>query len=177
MPCFCSGLFRSGSWTFGLYSTVFSIICPKCKYILQLFLALYHFFLCCCWGRHLSRCKHCSQGSQVLVCLHAVLLWKEREGSDFRYSIRSPCIPLMFITNYQFMNYQNSEEVTRWWGVMRFIGNFGYYLDSMFVSPSMYILWTTIFSSTIKQEKEYYLFPNADLKVSKGIIIYVWPFS
>lgn len=51
--------------------------------------------------------------SQVLVCLHAVLLWKEREGSDFRYSIRSLCIPLMFIINCQFMNNQNPEEVTR----------------------------------------------------------------
>ena len=29
---------------------------------------------------------------------------KKREGSGFRYSIRSPCVPLVFITNYQFMD-------------------------------------------------------------------------
>lgn len=102
-PYFCSGLFRGGSCIFGLSSTFLSIICPNSQYT-WLCLVLYGFFACCCWRRHLSRCKPCSQGPQVLVCPDAVLLWKEKGGIRLRYSIRSPCVPLMFITNHQFMD-------------------------------------------------------------------------
>ena len=35
----------------------------------QLFLALCTFFVFCCLRRHLSRCKHSSQGSQAPACL------------------------------------------------------------------------------------------------------------
>ena len=47
------------------------ILCPNWKHTVT-FSPLW--FLCiCCSRRHLSRCKHCSQGSQVRACLKA--LW------------------------------------------------------------------------------------------------------
>ena len=33
--------------------------------LMQLFLSPYSLFVCCCWRRRLSRCKHCSKGPQV----------------------------------------------------------------------------------------------------------------
>ena len=55
VPCFCpcSGLFTSGSWVFWPFY-ILSIICSN-------YACMQLFFLCI-----LSRCKHCSKGSQVL---------------------------------------------------------------------------------------------------------------
>ena len=63
-PVFCSGLFRSGSWSFCSFCILFSIICPNCP-CTQLFLVPYSFFTFCCWRRCLSKCKHYSKDSQV----------------------------------------------------------------------------------------------------------------
>ena len=41
-----------------------SIICPGSAGM-QVFLFPHNFFVFCCWRRRLSRCKHCSRGSQV----------------------------------------------------------------------------------------------------------------
>ena len=43
---------------------ILSIICPNSA-CMQLFLIHYSFFVVCCLRRHLSRCQHCSKGSQV----------------------------------------------------------------------------------------------------------------
>ena len=64
VPCLCSRLFRSGSWVFWSFCIFLSIICPSCA-CTQLFLVPFSFFVICSLRRHLSRCKHCSRGSQV----------------------------------------------------------------------------------------------------------------
>ena len=51
-----------------------SIICPKCT-CTQLFLVPYSFFVFCCSRRCLSRCQHCSKGSQVPACLICTHCW------------------------------------------------------------------------------------------------------
>ena len=52
-------------WQLGVWSfCILSIICPNCT-CMQLFFSPYSFFVFCCWRRGVSRCKHCSQGSQV----------------------------------------------------------------------------------------------------------------
>ena len=53
-------------WQLGFWSfcILLFIICPKCA-CTQLFLVPYIFFVFCCLRRRLSRCKHCSKGSQV----------------------------------------------------------------------------------------------------------------
>ena len=48
-------------WSFCIF---LSIICPNCA-CTQLFLVPYGFFVFCFSRRRLSRCKHCSRGSQV----------------------------------------------------------------------------------------------------------------
>ena len=65
VPCFCSRLFRSGSWAFlvFLYLVVHNL--PQMCACTQLFLVPYSFFVFSCWRRRLSRCKPCSKGSQV----------------------------------------------------------------------------------------------------------------
>ena len=63
VPCFCSGHLRSSSWVFGLF-----ISCSKfvpTAHVHSYFLLPYSFFIFCCSRKHLSRCKHCRQGSQV----------------------------------------------------------------------------------------------------------------
>ena len=56
----------ASSWVlfFWYFCILLSIICPNCI-CMQLFLVSYSFFVFCCSRRHLSRCKHCSKGSQV----------------------------------------------------------------------------------------------------------------
>ena len=65
VPCFhsCPQLFTSGTWVLGL-CILLSIICPNCS-CKQLFLIPDSSFVFCCWRRRLSRCEHCSKGSQV----------------------------------------------------------------------------------------------------------------
>ena len=53
-------------WAF-LYLIVYN--CPGCT-LVQLFLVPYSFFVFCCSKRRLSRCKHCSKGSQDPACLN-----------------------------------------------------------------------------------------------------------
>ena len=53
-----------GFWPF----CIFSIICPNWPRT-HLFLICYSIFVFCCSRRCLSRCKHCSKGSQVPACL------------------------------------------------------------------------------------------------------------
>ena len=60
-PCFCSRLFRSGRWGFGLILS--PRICPDCT-CMHLFLVPYSFFVFCCSRRPLFRCKLCSKGFQ-----------------------------------------------------------------------------------------------------------------
>ena len=50
-----------GSWSLCI---LLSIICPNCS-CKQLFLIPDSSFVFCCWRRRLSRCEHCSKGSQV----------------------------------------------------------------------------------------------------------------
>ena len=54
-----------GFWSFCIF---LFIICPNCP-CMKLFLVPCSFFVFCCWRRGLSRCKHCSKGSQVPACL------------------------------------------------------------------------------------------------------------
>ena len=77
VPCFCSRLSRSGSWV--LFSL--SESCPQLAPTThaQLFFIPYNFFVFCWWGRHLSRCKHWSRGSQVQVCLSVSAFWEMNE--------------------------------------------------------------------------------------------------
>ena len=49
---------------FGLFCILLSRICPNYT-CMWLFLVPYSFFVFCSLRRHLSRCKHCSRGSQV----------------------------------------------------------------------------------------------------------------
>ena len=59
-PCFC----RNGSWVLiFLYLTVHNLS------QLHMHAIPYNFSVFCCWRRQLSRCKPCSKGSQVPVCL------------------------------------------------------------------------------------------------------------
>ena len=57
-------------WQLGFLSfcILLFITCPNLT-CMQLFLVLSSFFVFYCWSRHLSRCKHCSKGSQVPACL------------------------------------------------------------------------------------------------------------
>ena len=69
VPCFCSWLFRSGSWVFRLFCIFLPTICPNCT-CPQLFLVPDGFFVFYCSRRCLSRCKHgnhCSKGSRSQV--------------------------------------------------------------------------------------------------------------
>ena len=52
------------------------IICPNCACV-QLFLVSYSFFVFC-----LSRCKHCSKGSQVQACLKTKKSENEQTNHD-----------------------------------------------------------------------------------------------
>ena len=45
-PCFCSQLFRSGSWAFWAFCILLSIIYPN--YVSMTFLVLFSFFVFCC---------------------------------------------------------------------------------------------------------------------------------
>ena len=67
-------------WSFWIF---WSRICPNCACI-QLFLVPYSFFVFGCLRRNLSRCKHCSKGSQVPACL--------RMTSEKKY-LRSTLVP------------------------------------------------------------------------------------
>ena len=67
-PCFRSGLFKSGSWDFWSLCIFCPEFCPNCA-CSQLFLVPYSFFIFCCSWRGVSRCKHCSKGSQAPGCL------------------------------------------------------------------------------------------------------------
>ena len=64
VSCFCSGHLRSSSWVFGLFVSCCSKFVPI-AHVHSYFLVPYSFFIFCCPRKHLSRCKHCSQGSQV----------------------------------------------------------------------------------------------------------------
>ena len=65
-PPFASGTTEGavGFWPF----CIFCIICPNWP-CTHLFLIRYSVFVFCCLRRRLSRCKHCSKGSQVPACL------------------------------------------------------------------------------------------------------------
>ena len=67
-PCFCSWLFRSGTWAFWFVCILLSVICSNCAST-QLLLVPYSFTVFCCSRRCVFRCKHCSKGSQVPTCL------------------------------------------------------------------------------------------------------------
>ena len=67
-PCFCSWVFRSGSWAFWPVCILLSIICSNCAST-QLLLVPYSFTVFCCSRRRVFRCKHCSKGSQVPTSL------------------------------------------------------------------------------------------------------------
>ena len=67
VPHFCCRLSKSGIWSFCI---LLSIICSYCT-CMKLFLVLYSFFVFCWLKKHLSRYKHCSQGSQIPACLRA----------------------------------------------------------------------------------------------------------
>ena len=69
-PLLFSWLFRRGSWAFWSFCILLPIICPSCT-CTQLFLVPYSVFAFCCLRRCLSRCKHCSKGSQVPACLRS----------------------------------------------------------------------------------------------------------
>lgn len=62
-PCLCSWHLRSGGWVLA-FSYMFFIICPNstCMRLVLVHCSLFPF---CCSRRPLSRCQHCSQGSQV----------------------------------------------------------------------------------------------------------------
>ena len=55
-----------GFWSFCI---LLVIICPTC--LCTQFLVPYGFLVFCCSRRGVSRCKHCSKGSQVPACLSA----------------------------------------------------------------------------------------------------------
>ena len=63
-PAFAPGSSRAAVGLFGLFVSFGSRICPSCA-CTQLFLVPYSFFVFCCSRRGVSRCKHCSKGSQV----------------------------------------------------------------------------------------------------------------
>ena len=74
--CFCSRLFNSGSWVFWSLC----IFCPETapKYApTQLILVPDSFFAYCCSRRGVSRCKHCSKGSQHVSHPHTMLMGKD----------------------------------------------------------------------------------------------------
>lgn len=78
-PCFCSQLFRSGSWVFRFFYTFLLIICSNCT-CWQLLLVSYSFFVFCYLRRCLSRGKHrshCSKGSQVPSLSSSQLVWEK----------------------------------------------------------------------------------------------------
>ena len=114
-PCFCSQIFRSGSWGFFLsFCILLSRTYPNCP-CTQLFLVAYSFFLFCCLRRCLCRCKHCSKGSQVpgpsLSQLHQFTFPPTLyEGSLF--STSSP----MFVICVLFYNIHSSQV----WGDISF---------------------------------------------------------
>ena len=81
--CFCSWLFRNGSWVFWPFCILLCIICPNCA-CLQLVLVRYSFFLFCCQRRHLSRCRYYSKGSQVPACLRRRWVLAEVRNLDGR---------------------------------------------------------------------------------------------
>ena len=62
-PCFCSWLFRSGSWAFLVFLYLLFRICPN-PTCTKLFLVPYSFFLFCGSWRGAFRCKHCSTAAK-----------------------------------------------------------------------------------------------------------------
>ena len=62
-PAFAPGSSEMAVGFFGLLYLL-SRICPNCA-CRQLFLVPYSFLVFCCWRRGVSRCQHCSKGSQV----------------------------------------------------------------------------------------------------------------
>ena len=67
VPCFCSGLFKSGDWVFRSVC----IFCPEFApaVCMQSGLVPCGFFVLCCSRRGLLRCKYCNKGSQIPACL------------------------------------------------------------------------------------------------------------
>ena len=63
VPCFCSGLFRSGGWSLWSLCILLSRICPNCA-CTQLFLIPYSFFVFCRSRRRLSRCENCGTAAE-----------------------------------------------------------------------------------------------------------------
>ena len=56
---------------FGSFCILLSTVCPNCE-CSQLFLVSYSFFVFCCLGRLLSKCKDCSKWSQSHVLLEPI---------------------------------------------------------------------------------------------------------
>ena len=67
-PCFCSRLFRSGSWAFLVFLYLFVHNLSQLSMHPGIFSPI-SFFVFCCLRRGVSGCKPCSKGSQVLASL------------------------------------------------------------------------------------------------------------
>ena len=91
-PCFCSRLFRSGSWVFLVFLYLLSRICPSCL-CMPLFLAPYSFLAFCCLRRGMSRREHRSKGHEVSACLSTYLGWEEDAHVDHSGSLALPFRP------------------------------------------------------------------------------------
>ena len=64
-------------WSFCI---LLSTVCPNCE-CSQLFLVSYSFFVFCCLGRLLSKCKDCSKGWQSHVLLEPIT-WGKRVDEE-----------------------------------------------------------------------------------------------
>ena len=62
-PCFCSWLFRSGSWAFSGLFVSFVQNLPQLHMHAVIFSPLQFFLFCCLW-RGVFRCKHCSTAAK-----------------------------------------------------------------------------------------------------------------
>ena len=106
VPCFCSWLFPSGSWVFGLFCILF-IIYPNCK-CTQLLLVLCNFLLLllfvCLFLHFVARGDICpgaslaakGPGSQVPACLRrSRLCWWYRRRESGQASHRTGCLKYM----------------------------------------------------------------------------------
>ena len=62
----------SGSWVLAFLYLVLLNLPPLC--MRAVIFSPLEFLCICCWRRWLSRCKHCSKGSQVPACLNTCLL-------------------------------------------------------------------------------------------------------
>ena len=60
VPCFCSRLFKSGSWVFWSLCVFCPELAPVAHVPAQLFLVPYCVFVSCCSRRGMFRCKLCS---------------------------------------------------------------------------------------------------------------------